>query len=66
MKAMQRFFEEGDKVKITVRYRGREMAHQEIGTRLLDRVKADVAALAKVEQDARFEGRQVVMVLAPK
>jgi translation initiation factor IF-3 len=66
MKAMQRFFEEGDKVKITLRYRGREMAHQEIGTRLLDRVKADVAALAKVEQDARFEGRQVVMVLAPK
>jgi translation initiation factor IF-3 len=66
MKAMQRFFEEGDKVKITLRYRGREMAHQEIGTRLLDRVKADVATLAKVEQDARFEGRQVVMVLAPK
>jgi translation initiation factor IF-3 len=66
MKAMQRFFEEGDKVKITLRYRGREMAHQEIGTRLLDRVKSDVAALAKVEQDARFEGRQVVMVLAPK
>jgi len=66
MRAMQRFFEEGDKVKITLRYRGREMAHQEIGTRLLDRVKADVATLAKVEQDARFEGRQVVMVLAPK
>ena len=66
MRAMQRFFEEGDKVKITLRYRGREMAHQEIGTRLLDRVKADVAELAKVEQDARFEGRQVVMVLAPK
>ncbi len=66
MKAMQRFFEEGDKVKITLRYRGREMAHQEIGTKLLDRVKADVAELAKVEQDARFEGRQVVMVLAPR
>jgi len=66
MKAMQRFFEEGDKVKITLRYRGREMAHQEIGTKLLDRVKTDVAKLAKVEQDARFEGRQVVMVLAPK
>ena len=66
MKAMQRFFEEGDKVKITLRYRGREMAHQEIGTKLLDRVKADVAAIAKVEQDARFEGRQVVMVLAPR
>lgn len=66
MRAMQRFFEEGDKVKITLRYRGREMAHQEIGTRLLDKVKADVAELAKVEQDARFEGRQVVMVLAPR
>jgi translation initiation factor IF-3 len=66
MKAMQRFFEEGDKVKITLRYRGREMAHQDIGTKLLDRVKTDVAELAKVEQDARFEGRQVVMVLAPR
>ena len=66
MRAMQRFFEEGDKVKITLRYRGREMAHQEIGTKLLDKVKADVAELAKVEQDARFEGRQVVMVLAPR
>ncbi|MGP9813320.1 translation initiation factor IF-3 [Rhodopseudomonas palustris] len=66
MKAMQRFFEEGDKVKITLRYRGREMAHQEIGTKLLEKVKADVAEIAKVEQDARFEGRQVVMVLAPR
>ena len=66
MRAMQRFFEEGDKVKITLRYRGREMAHQEIGTKLLDRVKTDVADYAKVEQDARFEGRQVVMVLAPR
>ena len=66
MKAMQRFFEEGDKVKITLRYRGREMAHQEIGTKLLDKVKSDVAAFAKVEQDAKFEGRQVVMVLAPR
>ena len=66
MRAMQRFFEEGDKVKVTLRYRGREMAHQEIGTRLLDKVKSDVAEIAKVEQDARFEGRQVVMVLAPR
>ena len=66
MRAMQRFFEEGDKVKITLRYRGREMAHQEIGTKLLDKVKADVAEFAKVEQDAKFEGRQVVMVLAPR
>ncbi len=66
MRAMLRFFEEGDKVKITLRYRGREMAHQEIGTKLLDKVKNDVAEIAKVEQDARFEGRQVVMVLAPR
>ncbi|MGH6741022.1 MAG: translation initiation factor IF-3 [Bradyrhizobium sp.] len=66
MRAMQRFFEEGDKVKITLRYRGREMAHQEIGTKLLEKLKADVAEIAKVEQDARFEGRQVVMVLAPR
>jgi len=66
MRAMQRFFEEGDKVKVTLRYRGREMAHQEIGTKLLDKVKSDVAQFAKVEQDARFEGRQVVMVLAPR
>ena len=66
MRAMQRFFEEGDKVKIMLRYRGREMAHQEICTKLLDKVKSDVAAFAKVEQDAKFEGRQVVMVLAPR
>ena len=66
MRAMQRFFEEGDKVKITLRYRGREMAHQEIGTKLLDKIKTDVATVAKVEQDAKFEGRQVVMVLAPR
>ncbi len=66
MRAMQRFFEEGDKVKVTLRYRGREMAHQEIGTKLLDKIKGDVAEIAKVEQDAKFEGRQVVMVLAPR
>ncbi|TAK46720.1 MAG: translation initiation factor IF-3 [Xanthobacteraceae bacterium] len=66
MRAMKRFFEEGDKVKVTLRFRGREMAHQELGTQLLDRVKTDVAELAKVEQDPKFEGRQVVMVLAPR
>jgi translation initiation factor IF-3 len=66
MRAMERFFEEGDKVKITLRFRGREMAHQELGYQLLNRVKDDVAKIAKVEQDARFEGRQVVMVLAPR
>lgn len=66
MRNVIKFIGEGDKVKITLRYRGREMAHQEIGTKLLDKVKADVAEFAKVEQDAKFEGRQVVMVLAPR
>jgi translation initiation factor IF-3 len=66
MRSMQRFFEEGDKVKITLRFRGREMAHQELGTALLNRVKEDTSKFAKVEQEPRFEGRQVVMVLAPR
>ena len=66
MRAMLRFFEEGDKVKVTLRFKGREMAHQELGVRLLDRVRDDLAKLAKVEQDAKFEGRQMVMVLAPR
>jgi translation initiation factor IF-3 len=66
MKAMQRFFEEGDKVKITLRFRGREMAHQELGFRLLDRVRDDTAEIAKIEQSAKFEGRQMVMILAPR
>ena len=66
MRAMQRFFEEGDKVKITLRFRGRELAHQELGYQLLNRVKDDTSKYAKVEQDARFEGRQVVMILAPR
>ncbi len=65
MRSMKRFFEEGDKVKVTLRFRGREMAHQELGYKLLNRVKDDIAKIAKVEQDARFEGRQVVMMLAP-
>ena len=66
MRAMQRFFEEGDKVKVTLRFRGREMAHIELGTKLLERVKEDASKIAKVEMDARFEGRQMVMVLAPR
>jgi len=66
MKAVRRFFEEGDKVKVTLRFRGREMAHQELGTALLNRVKEDTTKFAKVEQEPRFEGRQVVMVLAPR
>jgi translation initiation factor IF-3 len=66
MRAMERFFEEGDKVKITLRFRGREMAHQELGTRLLARVKEDTAKMAKVEMEPRFEGRQMIMILAPR
>ena len=66
MRAVQRFFDEGDKVKITLRFRGREMAHQDIGFRLLDRVKQETGAIAKVEFEPSLEGRQMVMVLAPK
>ena len=66
MRSIHRFFEEGDKVKVTLRFRGREMAHQELGYKLLDRVKDDTAKIAKIEQEPRFEGRQVVMVLAPR
>ena len=65
-RAIKRFFEEGDKVKITLRFRGREMAHQELGMDLMQRVKADFEGLAKIESDPRFEGRQIVMVMAPK
>src|ERR671927_1741943 len=66
MKAVQRFFEEGDKVKVTLRFRGREMAHQDLGLRLLDRVRAELSELSKVEQEPKLEGRQMVMVLAPR
>jgi len=66
MKAIKRFFEEGDKVKVTLRFRGREMAHQSLGMEVLRRVKADLDAISKVESEPRFEGRQMVMVLAPK
>jgi translation initiation factor IF-3 len=66
MRSIRRFFEEGDKVKITLRFRGREMAHQELGFKLLDRVRDDVALMAKVEQEPKFEGRQMVMVLSPR
>ena len=66
MKAVQRFFEEGDKVKVTIRFRGRELAHQELGMKLLDRVQVDTADAAKVEQWPKMEGRQMTMVMAPK
>ncbi len=66
MRAIRRFFEEGDKVKITLRFRGREMAHQELGMNVLKRVRSDCESICKVESEPRFEGRQMVMVLAPK
>ena len=66
MRSIRRFFEEGDKVKVTLRFRGREMAHQQLGMAVLQRVKADVLEISKVESEPRLEGRQMVMVLAPK
>ncbi len=66
MKAVKRFFEEGDKVKVTLRFRGRELAHQDIGYRLLTKVKQETAPIAKVEVEPSMEGRQMVMILAPK
>jgi translation initiation factor IF-3 len=66
MRSVRRFFEEGDKVKVTLRFRGREMAHQELGIKLLDRVKEETSPLAKVEAEPRLEGRQMTMVLAPR
>ncbi len=60
-----KFLQEGDKTKITLRFRGREMAHQEFGMRLLERVKADLEAYGVVEQFPKMEGRQLIMVLAP-
>jgi translation initiation factor IF-3 len=63
---MRRFLEDGDKVKVTIRFRGRELAHQDLGLKLLDRVKEEIDELAKVEQDGKMEGRQMVMVVAPR
>jgi translation initiation factor IF-3 len=66
MKAINRFFDEGDKVRVTLRFRGREMAHQELGLKLLQQVKEDTQLIAKVEAEPRLEGRQMMMVLAPR
>jgi translation initiation factor IF-3 len=66
LRNLTKFLEEGNKTKITVRFRGREMAHREIGMELLKRVEKDLAELANVEQYPKFEGRQMVMVMAPK
>ena len=66
MKQVKKFIENGDKVKITLRFRGREMAHQTLGTTVLDRVQDDTEELCKVETLPKLEGRQMVMILAPK
>ena len=66
MRAMKRFIEEGDKVKVTLRFRGREMAHQDIGVRVLERIRSEMDVSTKVEQMPRLENRQMVMVLSPK
>ena len=66
MRAMRRFLGEGDKVKVTLRFRGREFAHQDLGMKVLYRVKDDLEAEAKVEQMPRMEGRQMIMLIAPK
>ncbi|GMV01013.1 MAG: hypothetical protein AMXMBFR52_06690 [Burkholderiales bacterium] len=66
LRNLRRFLEEGDKAKVTLRFRGREMAHQEFGVRLLERVRTDLDELALVEQMPRLEGRQMIMVIAPR
>ncbi|WP_341647111.1 translation initiation factor IF-3 [Thauera sp. SDU_THAU2] len=66
LRNLKRFLEEGDKCKVTLRFRGREMAHQEFGLRQLERVKADLEDLGQVEQMPKMEGRQMIMVIAPK
>jgi translation initiation factor IF-3 len=66
MRAMKSFIEEGDKVKVTLRFRGREMAHQDIGVRVLERIRTEMDPLTKVEQMPRMENRQMVMVLSPR
>ena len=66
MRAMEKFLDEGDKVKVTLRFRGREMAHQELGRKVLERVRVDLEEPAKVEQMPLLEGRQMIMILTPK
>ncbi len=66
LRSMKSFIEEGDKVKVTLRFRGREMAHQDIGVKVLERIRGDLETATKVEQMPRMEMRQMVMVLSPK
>jgi translation initiation factor IF-3 len=66
LRAMKSFIEDGDKVKVTLRFRGREMAHQELGVKVLERIRGDMEVDTKVEQMPKMENRQMVMVLSPK
>ena len=66
MRAMNRFLGDGDKVKVTLRFRGREMAHHQLGAKILDRVQEDLGEIAKVEQFPKMEGRQMTMVFTPR
>jgi len=66
MRSINRFLGDGDKVKVTLRFRGREMVHQNLGMKVLERVRADLEEIAKVEQFPKMEGRQMTMVMAPK
>ncbi len=66
LRNMRRFIDDGDKVKVTIRFRGRELAHQDLGMKVLDRVRDEFDEAAKVEQFPKMEGRQMVMVLAPR
>lgn len=66
LRALRRFLADGDKAKVTLRYRGREMAHQDLGAQILTRIREDLAEEAQVEQTPKLEGRQMIMVLAPK
>ena len=66
LRNLKRFLEEGDKCKVTLRFRGREMAHQEFGLRQLERIKADLEEQGQVEQMPKMEGRQMIMIIAPK
>jgi translation initiation factor IF-3 len=66
IRAMKRFFDEGDKVKVTLRFRGREMAHQDLGMQLLLKVRQESETYAKVESEPKLEGKQMIMILAPR
>ena len=66
LRALMRFLEEGDKIKITLRYKGRELAHQELGFQVIDRLKTDLEPVAQIEQAPKLEGKQAIMIMAPR